>query len=220
MRLMLDFDSVICKLESAFITSVNERFGTAYTLADATNWSWWSEQGDDIRNFVWGDECYNNFDWTIRLEPMPDAIESIKKLQSIGYDMLVCTDRVSEMRPWVMQWLKNYDLSLPVVTTAKQFTKAEFAIRYGYDIAIDDAPHNAVDFAKLDIPVLLYDHPWNRDVVMTTLIYRVFSWADITDILQRVLEHDLHYRSIYPTTRSDAQRRPQNISLPNVSREA
>jgi uncharacterized HAD superfamily protein len=54
-------------------------------------------------------------------------------------------------------------------------------LKTGWDILIDDAPHNALLAAADGTLALLMDHPYNRDVPTHTNPVRVQDWQDVAE---------------------------------------
>ena len=53
------------------------------------------------------------------------------------------------------------------------------ATKTGYDVLVDDAPHNVLMAAADGGMALLMDHPYNRDVPTKRNPVRVRSWRDV-----------------------------------------
>ncbi len=62
------------------------------------------------------------------------------------------------------------------------------ALKTGYDVLIDDAPHNVLLAAADGTKAFLYDHPYNRDVPTHTNPVRVHDWHDVDDRVQELTE--------------------------------
>jgi uncharacterized HAD superfamily protein len=57
----------------------------------------------------------------------------------------------------------------------------------GYDILVDDAPHNVLMAVASGSYALLMDHPYNRDVPTNGNPHRVRTWQDVDDCVQAYL---------------------------------
>ncbi len=55
-------------------------------------------------------------------------------------------------------------------------------IKTGYDLLVDDSPHNVLMAAAAGGRALLMDHPYNRDVPCETNPSRVHDWQDVQDL--------------------------------------
>lgn len=181
MKILLDFDSTTADLDSHMRASVNERFGTSYQHEDITSWAWWNSRPQAEHDFVWGPECFRNRDWTLTIPPVARAIAAVTYLMGQGHTFAVISDRDACMGEWLMSWLGQYGLAIPVHTTDKQAgnTKLDVARKLGLDTAIEDAPHHGVSMPESNIfeRVLLLDKPWNRDVPEHPRLTRVFGWG-------------------------------------------
>jgi uncharacterized HAD superfamily protein len=54
----------------------------------------------------------------------------------------------------------------------------------GYDVLVDDAPHNVIPASADGSLALLMDHPYNRDVPTSVALRRVRRWAQIGRIVR------------------------------------
>jgi uncharacterized HAD superfamily protein len=52
-------------------------------------------------------------------------------------------------------------------------------IKTGWDVLIDDAPHNVLIAAADGTRALLMDHPYNRDIPAHTNPLRVHDWMEV-----------------------------------------
>jgi len=56
-----------------------------------------------------------------------------------------------------------------------------------YDIFIDDSPDNALEISKNNKICLLYNQPWNRDVLETQNIRRVYNLYHAIDVIRDIV---------------------------------
>lgn len=57
-------------------------------------------------------------------------------------------------------------------------SKGDVCVEIGVDIFIEDAPENAFSIVSKNIPVLLLDKPWNKDI-RASYIRRVHNWDEV-----------------------------------------
>ena len=60
-------------------------------------------------------------------------------------------------------------------------------LKTGWDVLIDDAPHNALLAAADGTHALLMDHPYNRDVPTHTNPVRVKDWQEVAERVESIL---------------------------------
>ena len=60
-------------------------------------------------------------------------------------------------------------------------------LKTGWDVLVDDAPHNALLAAADGSLALLMDHPYNRDVPTHTNPVRVKDWQDVAERVESYL---------------------------------
>ena len=76
-------------------------------------------------------------------------------------------------------------------------------LKTGWDVLIDDAPHNALLAAADGTLALLMDHPYNRDVPTHTNPVRVQDWQEVAERVQAHLNARL---AAAPVASGDAAR--------------
>jgi hypothetical protein len=177
----IDFDSVLGDFNGHLCTTLNQTFGDDILIDDIDEWNFWT--GHEREYFVWGDACFYNEAWTMTIPPVKNAVWAIKELLSYGDHVVVVSDRLNEMKPWLESWLRQYGLDVPVIVTNKDTTKVQIADELGLTHVIDDSPHWCDSYALSDHieKVYVFDYPYNRGVECTPLgkVERVYSWLNV-----------------------------------------
>lgn len=111
------------------------------------------------------------------LPPYPGAVEFVKKLTEVGYDVYIATAPFpSENCMWEKKkWVDRVLYWLPPTRTIFIHDKH---ILEG-DMLIDDKPENLVSFTGTRV---LFDRPWNRNLrtgILEKWFIRVTQYSDI-----------------------------------------
>ncbi len=185
--IMVDFDSTLNQMDERFRVAMKEKYNLEYAISEQTTWDFYGDRfTSDQQDWIWGDECFNNEEFTHSILPHDDAVEGLDYLIANDIIPIVISDRKMHMQAWIEGWLKN--LGFPeievVITDGKTSPKYEAVHRLELRGAIEDAPHNATAIArKCAVPVMLIDKPWNQNVVRNPYITRVASFLDACELL-------------------------------------
>ena len=178
MNIALDFDSVVNDLSTAMCNAANTRFNTTYKHEDWITWDFWSDQPQEIHDYLW-QEAFVDETFTLRIPPMKDAIAVVRRLMN-EHNVYIFSDRKEHFQTTVESWFSQYGLWPEVVLTDRYTNpKAAMAVTKEIDLAIDDAPHNVIQYVDTVRRVMIYDHPWNRDIELPLSVERVFNWKQI-----------------------------------------
>ncbi len=158
LKVALDFDSVLSDTMVRWVELFNEKKGTKLTKKDVVSWSFWNDFGITM------DEAFNIFeeawsDWK-NLPPTEDKIsDKVKKLTNISTVDIVTHVLESHLQ-YVKMWLKNNDIVYENFVSV-QGNKVDLS----YDVFIDDSPNVAQKSSRAGKVCLLYDQPWNREII-------------------------------------------------------
>jgi len=144
----------------------------------------YQEALDRVWNFYQSDHYRNAM-------PIPGALDVLKQLQQ-NYRLVIVTARPETMEVETRAWLASHfpEIFDEIIFTNHYYdtgvkrTKSSVCLERGVQVFVEDALHNALDVAGAGIPVLLFDTPWNREVV-PKLIHRVSSWQEVFENITR-----------------------------------
>jgi uncharacterized HAD superfamily protein len=192
----IDFDDVLFDMTPSLIEYVNAHYGTAVTYEEHFSFfleDVWSVSIEEAKRRV--DEFVRS-DRHGQVPPVPDAIAVTRRLQQ-KHRLHLVTGRCLTHKPQAMSFLDihfaetfetyNFTNFFSDVHKDKAITKAELCQNKGMHVLIEDAPVHALDVAKLGIPVLLYDRPWNKDLAHDH-ITRVRNWLEIEREIHKLCE--------------------------------
>jgi hypothetical protein len=184
-RVMVDFDSTLNDFDGHLLRTLNEQFGSNYVLGDIKTWDFIREMDPEHVQHTWGENVYYSRNWTLSIPPLPGAVLAMNRLRDAGWYVRVVTARDGVMLDWVKQWLRNEGLGWIGVSCTDK--KAEWVERYGYAVAIDDAPHHVLNLQSTSLDrVYMIDKPYNSHIVEERTfgkVIRVHSlWMAVEDL--------------------------------------
>jgi hypothetical protein len=163
-KILVDWDSTVNDFDGFLLQTLNDRFGSAYVLGDMKTWDFLREMDPEHVQHTWGESVYHNREWTLAIPPLPGAILGMNRLRDAGYYLRIVTARTGKHLEWVQEWLTNQGVRGIEVTCADSKDKAKWAERWGYNIAIEDAPHHVLALADVCERVYMVEKPYNSHV--------------------------------------------------------
>jgi uncharacterized HAD superfamily protein len=183
-------DDVLCETARGCLTIVEREFGIRVTY-------------EQLLNFDLGNACalgasetaelyriVHRPDELLKLEPIDGAIPVLKQWFAAGYEIAIVTGRPPLTYAPSLEWLARREVpyhSFTVVDKYGRFatdnttaiTLTELANRR-FSFAIEDSPIMAKYLADtMEVPVKLYDRPWNRTGLEHPKITRYSHWREI-----------------------------------------
>jgi hypothetical protein len=114
----------------------------------------------------------------------PEAVEAVRTLSAGGHRLLVVTGRLSQHREHTRRLLRQaglLEVFEDVVHRDGEPTaeyKSRIVRELRLDLLIEDELHVALEAARVPIPVLLFDRPWNQGTLPPEII-RVTEWSQV-----------------------------------------
>ncbi|WP_221567392.1 5'(3')-deoxyribonucleotidase [Alkalihalobacillus sp. TS-13] len=172
--LLIDMDSVICDLMSEWHRRYNEEYDDNLSAEDLDCW-----QSEKYVKTECGTKIYDFLDESglfIRLEPLPNAIEVLRRL-SERHDILIVTSSrtyaYTEKEKWVEKHLPFIGARNLIFTHRKDMVRG--------DILFDDAPHNLIAFEESGRKAVAMDYRYNRNVD----VERVQNWLEFEQWVEK-----------------------------------
>ena len=181
MILLVDMDDTIEQLLEAWVRGVNERYDRNVTYDEITSWDVSAAYPGLTREQVYAIPAEPGF-WG-RVEPIPGAAESMRRLMDAGHDVFIVTatppEQVQEkMHDLLFKYFPFLSWDQVIVTSKKQMIRG--------DVLIDDGVHNLEggDYVKI-----LMTAPHNRyyDAEKNGMI-RVHNWQEVREVVDRLAE--------------------------------
>lgn len=179
MILLVDMDDTIERLLEAWVRGVNERYDRNVTYDEITSWDVSAAYPGLTREQVYAIPAEPGF-WG-RVEPIPGAAESMRRLMDAGHDVFIVTatppEQVQEkMHDLLFKYFPFLSWDQVIVTSKKQMIRG--------DVLIDDGVHNLEggDYVKI-----LMTAPHNRsyDAEENGMI-RVHNWQQVEEVIQKI----------------------------------
>lgn len=120
-------------------------------------------------------------DPTLHLNPPRDenAAAILAEWRRKGHRIEIVTAREEESRETTELFLRAHGIPHDAL-------RMGVGLKTGYDVLIDDAPHNVLMAAAGGSLSILMDHPYNRDVPAERNPLRVRNWTEAAAILARL----------------------------------
>lgn len=176
--ILVDMDGVLADFEGRFLETWKRKFPhypqtlekrKTFRLADSLP----NGLNRDIRSIFSSPGFFAN------LKPISGAKEALKKMQSLGREVLICTSPISEYENCVLEkyhWIAKH---LGYEWTKKVIMTKDKTLIFG-DILIDDKPEHK-GLRKPTWKHALFDAPYNQHV-KTKLRITWDNWEKILDI--------------------------------------
>lgn len=182
LHVAVDLDDVTLDFFQGNIDSMYREFGVLLLKEDVTTWD-----DNPVKLFPWADYGYKGWwewlqtrDWLWATFPaVPGAIGGIHALRAKGHRVECLTAKPEWAEAQVWRWLGRWRPPFQTVTIADLNTpKHELSQA---DILIDDRPTSIVDWVDSaeDRLGIVFDQPWNRDMVLGERMVRAHTWADV-----------------------------------------
>lgn len=179
MRIGIDIDDVMGDFVPEFIKwtgkDVNIENITSYDMSKAygitsnTMWKW-------ITQFYKTHQFAN-------LPTLPSSVDSLSSLPQ--HTFIAITARPINTLSITQAWLAmNFSyVNLPFVFVGVK-DKGLLAQQEQLELLIDDGLHNIASMNKRNLPAILVDKPWNRDVLENPMYMRMYDWNEIYNYLK------------------------------------
>ena len=177
LTVLVDIDDTIEYLLRAWVDYLNDKHGTNVKYDDITDW--------DISSFfpeLSTDEVFfplHQPEFWKQVEPMPDAVEYIKKLMDDGFQIYLCTStdyrNVKPKYEYIIQKHFPYVAwNQIIVAYKKQMINA--------DVLIDDGVHNLIDGKYRKV---LFSAPHNKAFdAEANGMARANNWSEVYEIVR------------------------------------
>ncbi|MEX1300449.1 MAG: bifunctional metallophosphatase/5'-nucleotidase [Desulfotignum sp.] len=189
-RIYVDLDDVISRTTDTYSAIIEQEFGRKVRFEDLTCF--------DLKvSFKLTDREYRHFFDRIHqpgmlmgFEPVPGAGEMLARWLDAGHRVDIVTGRPPLAREPSLAWLDRHRIAYTEFIMVDKYnrngddhpgviSKTQLMTSH-YDLAVEDSLETARFLAEqMNIPVLLYDRPWNARPAEHPGIIRVASWQDI-----------------------------------------
>lgn len=182
MRLGIDLDGVVADFNAGWIRLHRDEFGSDLHPDMVVTWDGLHTLGGfaDMRAFWrWARGSAERPSIFRHLDPYPDALETIDRLERAGHDIVIVTTKPSWARSDTLRWLADHAIPTDEIHITDR--KSNVAC----DVYLDDSPHVLPELAehRADATICRFVRPWNSPIAG---VHDITSWAEFHRI---VTEH-------------------------------
>jgi uncharacterized HAD superfamily protein len=186
----VDMDDVLCETARGCLAIIEREFGIRVVYEQLLTFdlgkacALGAAETEELYRIV------HRPDELLKLEPIEGAMPILKQWFAAGYEIAIVTGRPPITYEASIEWLARQRVpyhSFTVVDKYGRFatdnttavTLSELASRR-FSFAVEDSPTMAKYLAEnMEVPVKLYDRPWNRTGVEHPRITRHIHWREI-----------------------------------------
>lgn len=180
-RFGIDIDGTVTT-PSSLLPHINKKFGCELVLDDIKEYDLTTAFEVDPTEF---------YNWYKEAEPeicLTSSTQEQAKQILMDWqkhaELYYISARGSEVMDVTMEWFQREQLPFDHVELIGSHRKIETARKFGTDVFFEDKHDNAVDLhEELDIPVILFDTPYNRKPIPNGVI-RVTNWSEANEWIQ------------------------------------
>jgi len=186
----VDIDDVLCNTARALMALLEQAFKKRVSYDSITSFDLKVSFGltqDEYEHFM---HLAHRPDQILSMDPIPEAIETLKKWMDSGYDITIVTGRPTPTHDTTLKWLTSNNVPFSEFLMVDKYSRAEKdapeAItledlsKMKFHAAVEDSYDMAQLIAdRMTIPVYLVDRPWNRAPGLNGNIKRFSNWRDL-----------------------------------------
>jgi uncharacterized HAD superfamily protein len=191
MRIGVDLDEVLCEFLRGLIEFHNLEFGSDLVFDDFFSFEFDKVWGGSFDDMILKIKKYHESDYFLNAAVVPGAINAIKNL-SQEHDLFVITARWNSVKSETLSWLDKHfnELFKDVYFVnrwsigGEELSKGDICDNLNIDLFIDDYAPYAIDSLRGSRRVILFNRPWNKNVVLPENIIRVNSWDECLRVIK------------------------------------
>lgn len=176
---LVDVDVVVCDIYTPWLQLYNDKYNDNMQFEDITQWAMHRVVNPDCGLDIYVLLQNNSEHVYANSKPVEGALEGVKALRELGYDVKFCT---SGVMPAKVKWLADNGFLLDpeeqmwttevIISTDKSIFKGTL---------IDDGQHNIRDSGDI-----IFDQTWNRERINCC---RARGWAEVVAIMKSRMEY-------------------------------
>ena len=181
-RFGIDIDGTVTT-PSSLLPHINKKFGCELVLDDIKEYDLTTAfEVDPTEFYNWYKEAEPEI--CLTSSPQEQAKQFLMEWQKQQAELYYISARGFEVMDVTMEWFQREQLPYDHVELIGSHRKIETARKFGTDVFFEDKHDNAVDLhEELDIPVILFDTPYNRNPIPDGVI-RVTNWNEANEWIQ------------------------------------
>lgn len=183
-RFGIDIDGTVT-CPTSLIPHINKRFGKNLTLDDVTQYDLTVSFGIDRTEF---------FEWFRAAEsdiyatsPIQVHAKNVLDKWNQLHELFYITARSEDLRDVTEQWFSREQVAYDKIILTGSHNKLTAAKENKIELFMEDKHDNAVELSEeLNIPVLLFNTPYNQDPVPKN-VHRINSWLEADQFIENYL---------------------------------
>jgi uncharacterized HAD superfamily protein len=187
LRIAVDFDGVLFDHVPYVLRGFRDRYGIDLEAEGLRHWDYFQYRAVQEKHL--SKSCVREVlmdietDPLLHQEPPRDklAVQVMTDWIAAGHTVDVVTARHPLSETVTRQFLEMNQVPYDALRMGVRK-------KTGYDVLIDDAPHNVLMAVAAGSYALLMDHPYNRDVPTNGNPHRVRTWEDVGQCVENLLE--------------------------------
>lgn len=185
MRIAIDIDGVLLDLMASYCEIFNERYKTEYTKKDVKNWEffrdWNITEEEAFEIFL---ELYEN---SMSVPFIDNRASEYMKELNVFHDVYIVSAREPQYRSQIIKKLNSHNVKKKVQyidLILLRHKPYDLKLSQLFDVYVDDNPNLVEPIKnKRDRYLLLYDQPWNQNIVCMDNVIRVFNWQEVYETI-------------------------------------
>lgn len=183
LRFGIDIDGTVT-CPTSLLPHINEQFGCNLILDDIKEYDLTKAFAVDEKIFY---EWYKGAETDIyETSPAQQNAKQVLTAWQEMFELYYISARGHQVYDSTLDWFKLQDIPYDHIELVGSHNKIETAKKFGVHAFFEDKHDNAVEIhEELDIPVILFDTPYNRNPIPSGVI-RVYDWQEANKVIERL----------------------------------
>lgn len=200
MNIYVDMDDVLCDTAGAYLRLLEQEFGKTVAFEDVFSFNLKESFNLTENEMAFLFSRAHEFDFVLAMEPIVGVKQILDMVHERGDTIAIVTGRHTSAYEASLEWFSTWSIPFHSFTMVDKYGWAgtdlaraialEDLSNLDYDLAIEDSPKMASHLIEnLDIPVLLFDRPWNRSYPSSEKCTRCIGWNEVAAALEIKRNH-------------------------------
>lgn len=185
-NIAIDIDDVLIDFTGNFVLFHNNKYGTKLRKEDFFSYQYPIILGVSEQETRCRIDSFYTSNYFKEIVPVSGSVETILSLKELGYNLFIVTGRkyslVQETREWVSKNFEGIFSDIHHTNSyhpeGKKIKKSKVCLDFNAGIIVEDDMMHIKDCSSNGIKVLVYDNPWNREILPRGVM-RVLNWNEI-----------------------------------------
>ena len=183
LRFGIDIDGTVT-CPTSLLPHINKRFGSNLTLDDIKEYD--LTKAFDVDPVQFGNWYKEAEELIYQTSPAQQYAKEILTNWQKNYELFYISARGQNVLECTTAWFREHQIPFDHVELIGTHHKIETAKKFSVDAFFEDKHDNAVGIhEELDIPVFLFDTPYNRNPIPKG-VFRVKDWQEANQQVQRL----------------------------------